>query len=116
MPPPLQNGNIVRLFCHELTRVFGDRISDSHDEAIFRSILYKTITTNFCTPKGEDTVVEEKNESEEEEEVIEDVKETKPKKAVTFKTGLLSERNASEFYRGALINIDEVNFFFFFLN
>jgi hypothetical protein len=87
-------------------------MNDSHDEIWFRSLLYKTITANFCTPKGEDTLNEEESFSDEEDED----EDSKPlKKAVTFKTGLLSERNAAEFYRGALINIDQVIFFFFCL-
>lgn len=95
-------------------RVFTDRMNDAQDETEFRAILYKTITGNFCTAKGEEALMEDKgiveeDEEEEEEEANVETKEAKPqKKAVTFKTGLLSERNAAEFYRGALINIDQV--------
>ena len=107
----MQNANIVRLFCHEVLRVFTDRMNDPQDETTFRSILYKTVTLNFCTAKDEEEekgIVEEEEE-EQDEMAEEEVKEVKPqKKGVTFKTGLLSERNAAEFFRGALINIDQV--------
>jgi hypothetical protein len=91
-------------------------MNDSQDETTFRSILFKTVTSNFCTAKGEEEkgIMEEEEEEEQEEEVKveEEAKDSKPqKKAVTFKTGLVSERNTSELFKGALINIDQVIIF-----
>jgi hypothetical protein len=93
-------------------------MNDSQDETTFRSILFKTITLNFCTAKGEEEekgIMEEEEEEEEKEEEVkkeEETKDSKPqKKAVTFKTGLVSERNTSELFKGALINIDQVIIF-----
>ncbi|CAF4397456.1 unnamed protein product, partial [Adineta steineri] len=40
---------IIRLLCHELSRVILDRLTNTNDRILFQEFLYKTIIANFCT-------------------------------------------------------------------
>lgn len=53
-PVTLQNTNIVRLFIHELHRVFMDRMNDENDENWFHTTVFNTVLSNFCTPRDDD--------------------------------------------------------------
>ncbi|CAF1139632.1 unnamed protein product [Adineta steineri] len=40
---------IIRLLCHEISRVILDRLTNTNDRILFQEFLYKTIIANFCT-------------------------------------------------------------------
>jgi hypothetical protein len=50
----LQDSNIIRLFFHELHRVFADRLCDPNDEKWFFSASYDIVVANFCTTQKEE--------------------------------------------------------------
>jgi len=44
---------LLRLFCHEVMRVFGDRMADSgEDSAWLKTTLANLVVRNFCAPKN----------------------------------------------------------------
>jgi hypothetical protein len=62
----LHGATIVKLFCHEVYRVFADRIADELDDKWLKSLIYKTVVARFCTSKDlQSTLVEEREKNEE---------------------------------------------------
>jgi hypothetical protein len=98
-------------------RVFGDRISDTSDENLLKNAIKLSLINNFCTEQ--DAESELKNENARLDNILENVigpnmddggqgTGTKPpKKVVTFKAGLINERN-SKAYKGALITQEQL--------
>ena len=65
----LHGATIVKLFCHEVYRVFADRITDELDDKWLKSFIYKTVAARFCTSKDlQETLVEEHEKNEEDDE------------------------------------------------
>ncbi|XP_048580282.1 dynein heavy chain domain-containing protein 1 isoform X3 [Nematostella vectensis] len=49
--------SILRLWCHEHTRVYGDRLLDDSHRYWFASLLHETVHECFCSGSEEDTEV-----------------------------------------------------------
>ena len=49
-----QVATVVKLFCHEVMRVFADRIIDPTDENLLRTILLTAVVNNFCSSNEAD--------------------------------------------------------------
>lgn len=114
----MNSATIVKLFCHEIYRVFSDRITDELDDKWLKSLIYKTVVTRFCTSKDlQETLVEEREKHEENVAEVpnEEERGKRIKKAVTFKTGLVHERNVEEHFRGVLVPLEQVNSSFLYL-
>ena len=88
------------------------------DEQWLSTTLTKIIVNNFCTPREpDDSRDSAKNESSAVQSANYLDSPVKAKKAVTFKTGLVSERERSvRRYYDALISKDHVNFIFSFVS
>ena len=80
----------------------------SIDEQWLSSTLTKIIINNFCTPREPDTESQESTALVKSANYLDSP--VKAKKAVTFKTGLVSERerNVRRYY-DALVSKDHVN-------
>lgn len=128
-----QVATIIKLFCHEVMRVFGDRVTDDSDESLLRTTIITTVVNNFCT--SSETEYDRLNEQFENYSPTRNVEDShtmskssftenlahmshsygvtttsdasKLKKTVTFKTGLTDQRGYIA-YRGALINRDQL--------
>ena len=94
-------------------RVFGDRITDATDENFLKSTLKTSIVNNFCVEQEGEPVAEQARlesiiENSAEPQVDTRHLSSKPhKKVVTFKAGLINERN-SKAYKGALITKEQL--------
>jgi len=120
---------LLRLFCHEVMRVFGDRMADSgEDSAWLKTNLANLVVRNFCAPKNasglhlttsiplsSQTFVTEQEDSQlfmgfENEQApantINNV--TKTKKGVTFVSGLFLNERSLNAYEGALVGYEQV--------
>lgn len=109
-----QIANIIKLLCHEVLRVFSDRMIDREDDLWLKSLLTKTVINNFCTSKESDSLYRPVSELVHTEtplnmqpSVGHSDSAFKGKKAVTFKTGLVSERSFRNFHE-ALISKEQV--------
>ena len=112
----VQMGTILKLFTHEVMRVFGDRLTDPSDENLLKNAIKFSIINNFCTEQDTDAE-SSKNENLRFDNILENVigptsdgqstTSKPPKKVVTFKAGLINERN-SKAYKGALITQDQL--------
>lgn len=96
-------------------RVFCDRIVDQNDENWVKKILVNSIINNFCTDTDYDTDYEKSNDSYKDNSTNQNESlsntlafDPKPKKVVTFKAGLINERNFKP-YKGVLITKEQVN-------
>ncbi|KAJ8024414.1 hypothetical protein HOLleu_34317 [Holothuria leucospilota] len=49
MVAPLMMRNVVRLWCHEVTRTYSDRIISEADKDWFSETLEETVKHHFCT-------------------------------------------------------------------
>ncbi len=158
-----QTATIVKLFCHEVMRVFSDRIVNQDgkysqkffpenfifnnyfifiDNQMLKTTIITTIVNNFCTSyeTGNENLIllnetkTEMNSSEQSSTInyfddsifnnsqtqttlntgvaiaLYASDNSKSKKTVTFKAGLVDERNFVG-YKGALIKKEQVSFF-----
>ena len=109
----VQMGTILKLFTHEIMRVFGDRLTDTADENLLKNTIKLSLINNFCLEQETDGELI-KNENLRLDNILENVigptgdgLAKPPKKVVTFKAGLINERN-SKAYKGALITQDQL--------
>jgi GTPase SAR1 family protein len=102
---------IIKLFHHEMMRVFADRMSEESDEIWLKSLLRNVITKTFCTEK---TAIDDDYYIRTDDNLIIDDKidiSLKPmKKAVKFKAGLLSDRSFGT-NSGPLIKLEQVTIY-----
>ena len=82
------------------------------DENLLKNTLKNSIINNFCIEQdteNENNINERFNSSHDNDYLIGSYNDgsTKPKKVVTFKAGLINERN-SKAYKGALITKEQV--------
>ncbi|UJR29306.1 hypothetical protein I4U23_010520 [Adineta vaga] len=90
---------IVRLFCHELSRIIFDRLTETKDRILFQEFLYKTIITNFCTELEFDTFPTDTSQTN--TSIV-------GRKQVKFKAGLVEERTAVASLEGPLVTFGKI--------
>ncbi|CAF0879568.1 unnamed protein product, partial [Didymodactylos carnosus] len=105
---------VIRLLCHELSRMVLDRIPYKDDRIWFQELVYRTIVTNFCTelefhivaandtsvPENQSSTVQETSSSQEltrtpSTELVNPTEVRPLKKQVKFKLGLVSDRSGT---------------------
>ncbi|CAF1514427.1 unnamed protein product, partial [Adineta ricciae] len=98
-----QLATLVRLFCHELSRIICDRLIDAQDRVRFQEFLCRTIITNFCTELEFYTLssnVVQINQTTDSS--------VGGRKQVKFKAGLVEERTAIECLDGPIISFGKI--------